>query len=67
MKIERRDVAGVSELVGLEGINDIGHSVGTRFGRLEGSVRDLACVVDFSGSRWSLRRSASNRDWSGNN
>lgn len=51
VKIEGRDIAGVSELVGLEGIDDIGHPVWTRLGRLEGSVRDLRCVVDFGHPR----------------
>lgn len=46
VQIEGGDIAGISELVGLKGIDDIGGTVSTSFRRLEGSVWDGGAVVD---------------------
>jgi hypothetical protein len=67
VQIEGGDVARVAELVGVECINNIGHSIWTGLGRLEGSIRNSSRVVDFGSSGRSLRRSASSlepdRSW----
>jgi hypothetical protein len=46
MQIERGDIAGIVELVGLERINGVWNSVCSWLGRLEGSLGNNARVAD---------------------